>query len=110
MTVAFIVVVVLALVPQLLFTALYWKWIPAWTKNPYGRLAQFGSWSISFTLTLCLILATAGRGLPRESLREIFTFGFLPLLFFGYLQLALLKKAVDSSKNNDQEGHEHHDN
>lgn len=109
MTVAFLVVVILALVPQLLFSMLYWKWIPHWTKNPYGRLAQFGSWSISFTLILCLILATIGKGLSRDSLRDIFVFGFIPLLAFGYLQLYLLKKAVDSASKEREEA-QHHDN
>lgn len=107
MTVAFLIVVILTLVPQLLFSVLYWKWIPQWTKNPYGRLAQFGSWSISLTLILCLILATAGRHLGREVLREVFVFGFLPLLVFGYLQLSLLKRAVDSAK--EKEEVDHHD-
>lgn len=107
MTVAFIVVVILALVPQLLFTVLYWKWIPTWTKNPYGRLAQFGSWSISLTLILCLILATIGKRLSQQFLGEIFVIGFLPLLTFGYMQLYLLKKAVESASKEREEAQQH---
>jgi hypothetical protein len=42
-------------------------------------------------------------------LRDIFVFGFIPLLAFGYLQLYLLKKAVDSASKEREEA-QHHDN
>lgn len=98
MATAFTIVVVLALVPQVLFSMLYWKWIPLWTKNPYGRLAQLGSWCHIILLSLYLCLVLFGKHLNHIVSGVILVSAFVPLVIFGFLQLILLKRAVDSSK------------
>lgn len=98
MTGAFITVVVLALVPQVLFSFFYWKWIPQWTKNPYGRLAQLGSWCHIILLSLYLIFVLFGRHFNPTFAEVLLISAFIPLDIFGYLQLSLLKKAVDSAR------------
>jgi uncharacterized PurR-regulated membrane protein YhhQ (DUF165 family) len=95
--VALIVVIALALAPQLLFTVLYWKWIPTWIKNPYGRLAQLGSWCHIILLSLYLCFITFGRHFGRTIAEAMLVSAFVPLVIFGFLQLLLLKKAFDSS-------------
>ena len=97
MTVAFTVVVILALVPQLLFTSLYWKWIPTWIKNPYGRLAQLGSWCHIILLTLYLCFVLFGKYFNPTVAGVMLVAAFIPLVVFGFLQLLLLRKALDQS-------------
>lgn len=98
MIVAYIVVVSLALLPQIVFSALYWRWIPSWTKNPYGRLAQLGAWCHIIFLTVFESFLIFGRHLNQTLASYVFIASFLPLIFFGILQLSLLKEAVDSAK------------
>lgn len=98
MTVAFTIVVIVALVPQLLFSALYWKWIPLWTRNPYGRLAQFGSWCHIILLTLYLVLTLFGKHFNQFITGIVLVSAFVPLDIYGFLQLILLKKAVESAR------------
>lgn len=100
-TTAYIFVVTLAWLPQVLFTVLYWVWVPAWTKNPYGRLAMLQAWYL--VTILSTVLYISAFGLDRIIARAIFTFSFLPLAFLGFLQLFLLRKAVNSSKARDVE-------
>jgi hypothetical protein len=97
-TAAFIVVVVLALMPQIAFSVLYWRWIPGWTKNSYGRLAQLGSWCHIILLTLYLVLVLFGKSFNPIVAGVILISAFVPLVLFGVLQLILLKRAVDSAK------------
>lgn len=97
MTTAFIVVVALALVPQIIFSMLYWKWIPAWIRNPYGRLAQLGSWCHIILLTLYLALAVFGQYFNQTMAGVILILAFVPLVVYGLLQLILLRKAVESA-------------
>ena len=103
MTGLYIIVVTVALVLQILFSVLYWRWIPHWTKNPYGRLAQLGAFALITNLGLVLFVNTAGHDWSRNSVRTVFTFGFLLLVAFGALQLALLKKAVDTAREEEKE-------
>ncbi len=98
MKLAFIVVIALALVPQIIFTVSYWRWIPSWIRNPYGRLAQLGSWCHIILLTLYLCFLVLGRQINPYVAEAMLLTAFLPLVFFGYLQLILLRKAVDSAK------------
>lgn|SRR5689334_2392874 len=95
---AFVVVLIVALVLQLAFTMLYWKWIPGWVKNSYGRLAQLGSWVHIILLSVYLCFTLFGRHFNVHVAELLLISAFLPLVFFGFLQLALLKRAVDSSK------------
>lgn len=97
MSVAFTFVLSLALAQQVTFSVLYWRWIPAWVRNPYGRLAQLGCWSLALILILALIVSATGHS-GDSTAKTIYFFGFLPLLAFGFLQLDLLKKAVDSAR------------
>lgn len=104
MTVAYIVIVILALLPQLAFTVLYWKWIPSWVKNPYGRLAQLDSWSQIVLLVLFMVILISGSYFSPGEKRFIATFSITPWIFLGLLRLTLLKRAVDSaSKTEDKE-------
>jgi low temperature requirement protein LtrA len=98
---AYIIAVTLAWLPQVLFTILYWVWIPSWTSNPYGRLSMLRAWYLMAILSLILYIAVFG--LDRDIARAIFTFSFLPLAFLGFLQLYLLKKAVNSSRVRNEE-------
>jgi len=98
-TIAFTVIVALALLPQILFSILYWRWIPNWTKNPYGRLAQLGSWCHILLLSLYLVFVIFGKSLNPTFAGVLLVSAFVPLVVFGFLQLALLKLAVDSSMN-----------
>lgn len=98
MYVALIVIIILALVPQLLFTALYSKWIPTWVKNPYGRLAQLGSWCHIILLSVYLFFLLFRVHFNRLTAEYILITAFVPLVIFGFLQLILLKRAVDASK------------
>lgn len=100
-TTAYLIVVALAWLPQVLFTVFYWVWVPSWTKNSYGRLAMLQAWYL--VVILSLVLCTVMFKLDRNVARMIFTFSFLPLSFLGFLQLFLLKKAVDSSKAKQEE-------
>lgn len=104
--VAFTVVVVMALMPQLLFTALYWKWIPTWIKNPYGRLAQLGSWCHIILLSLYLCFILFGKYFNQVVAEIMLVSAFVPLVIFGFLQLLLLKKAFESSKIEHREEHD----
>ena len=97
MLTAFIVVISLALMPQILFSALYWKWIPLWIRNPYGRLAQLGSWCHIVLLSLYLVFLLFGHLFDRYVASIMLIAAFVPLVLFGFLQLFLLKKAVDSA-------------
>ena len=105
---AYIVIISLALVCQLAFTFLYWKWIPSWVKNPYGRLAQLDSWSQIVLFSFFLTLLTIGTGLSVDSKRTIAAICLMPFIFVGFFKLRLLKKAVDSAKqeNNEEEKHD----
>lgn len=98
MTTAFIIVVVLALVPQILFSMLYWKWIPVWIRNPYGRLAQLGSWCHIVLLSLYLGLVLFGKHFNPHVAGVVLILAFVPLVVFGVLQLVLLKKAVEAAR------------
>ena len=98
MQTAFTIVLIMALLPQVLFSVLYWKWIPDWVKNPYGFLAQLGSWCHIILLTLYLIFTEFGRHFNPTVAGYILISAFVPLVIFGFLQLHLLKMAVDSSK------------
>ena len=98
MTTAFVIVATLALIPQVIFTVLYWKWIPAWVKNPYGRLAQFDSWCRILFYSIMLFLIAFGSKIGHAWASVVFISGFVPVIFFGIFQLALLKRAVDSAK------------
>jgi len=97
-TIAFVVIVTMALLPQILFSVLYWKWIPNWTKNSYGRLAQLGSWCHILLLTLYLVFTIFGKSFNPIFAGVVLISAFVPLVVFGFLQLILLKMAVDSSK------------
>ena len=98
MIVAYIVVVALALLPQVSFSFLYWRWIPSWIKNPYGRLAQLGAWCHIIFLSVFETFLIFGRHLNPTFASYVFIFSFLPLIFFGVLQLDLLRKAVNSAR------------
>lgn len=99
MVAVYVTVVALALAQQVTFSFLYWRWIPQWTKNPYGRMAQLGCWALIVPLLLSLInFAISGGGSGSNTIRLVFIIGFLPLLAFGFLQLDLLKKAVESGE------------
>lgn len=100
---AFTVVVIMALVPQLLFSALYWKWIPLWIRNPYGRLAQLGSWCHIILLSLYLFLVLFGKYLTPFATQTMLILAFVPLVIYGFLQLILLRRAVVSSLEKNKE-------
>ena len=103
MIMAYIVIITLALVCQLAFTFLYWKWIPSWVRNPYGRLAQLDSWSQILLFSFFLILLTVGPEISTNSKRAIAAICLMPFIFVGFFKLILLKKAVDSAKQEDNE-------
>lgn len=107
MTVAYIVIVLLALLPQAAFTVLYWKWIPSWVRNPYGRLSQLDSWSQIIILFVFLVFLVSGDSVDRDTKRVVMAFCLTPFIFLGVFRLSLLKKAVDSSKIEDREKVEH---
>jgi len=94
----FSLVLIVALALQILFTILYWKWIPSWVKNSYGRLAQLGSWVHIVLLSIYLCFLWFGKYFNRFLAEVMLISAFLPLVFFGILQLLLLKQAVDSSR------------
>lgn len=94
----YVVVIALAMAPQLLFTVLYWKWIPSWTKNSYGRLAQFDSWAQLALLAVLMFFVTNGDRIPLTDKRAILAVCLTPSVFLGILRLVLLKRAVDSSR------------
>lgn len=94
----FVIVLAIALLLQILFSMLYWKWIPGWVKNPYGRLAQLGSWVHIILLSLYLCFTFFGKFFNRYVAEVMLISAFLPLVFFGILQLLLLKQAVDLSR------------
>lgn len=98
MSVAFTVVVIMALVPQVLFTISYQRWIPSWVKNPYGRMAQLGSWCHIILLSLYLVLVLFGKHFNHVVSGVVLVAAFVPLVVYGFLQLILLKKAVESAK------------
>lgn len=98
MQTAFTIVLILALVPQVFFSVLYWRWIPDWVKNPYGRLAQLGSWCHIILLSLYLVFTEFGRHFNPTVAEYLLILAFVPLVIFGLLQLHLLKMAVDSSQ------------
>jgi hypothetical protein len=101
--VAYIVVVALALLPQITFSFLYWRWIPSWIRNPYGRLAQFGAWCHIVFLSIFEFFLVFGRHINPKFASYVFILSFLPLIFFGILQLDLLKKAVNSAREEQKE-------
>ena len=94
----YIVVIALALAPQILFTVLYWKWIPSWVKNPYGRLAQLDCWSQIALLSLLLVFLIVGQGMSIEAKRGFMALCLIPFIVLGVFRLILLKRAVDSSR------------
>lgn len=94
----FSIVLVAALLLQVAFTMLYWKWIPGWVKNRYGRLAQLGSWVHIILLSVYLCFTWFGKLLNVLFAEVMLISAFLPLVFFGVLQLVLLKAAVNDSK------------
>jgi hypothetical protein len=96
-TAAFVTVVSLALLPQLLFFVLYWKWIPSWIHNKYGRLAQAGAMCHIILLSLYLFLVAFGKHFNPRLEGIVLVLAFVPLIFFGLFQLSLLKLAVDSA-------------
>lgn len=100
---AYIVVIVLALLLQLLFTALYWKWIPSWIKNPFGRLAQSDSWSQILILSTLAVFFFVGDGMSVDHKRTILAIFLLPLVVSSAFRLLLLKKAVDSARADEKE-------
>ncbi len=107
MRLALILVVALALVPQVAFSGLYWIKIPQWTKNPYGRLAQLGSWCHILLLSLYLLFLAVGRYMNRYVAEGLLIVAFGQLFFFGILQLHLLMKAyAESSKSVEEESNE----
>lgn len=99
----FSLVLIVALVLQILFTMLYWKWIPSWVKNSYGRLAQLGSWVHIVLLSIYLCFLWFGKYFNVFVAEVMLISAFLPLVFFGLLQLVLLKEAVYSSRANNPE-------
>lgn len=98
MTLAYIVIVTLALLPQVAFSFLYWKWVPSWIRNPYGRLAQLDSFSQILVLFIFLIFLFVGTLIGHETKRFVMAVLLVPFIFLGWLRLVLLKRAVDSSK------------
>ena len=98
MTTAFTTVVILALLPQIAFFVLYWRWIPAWRFNKYGRLAQAGAMCHIILLTLYLCLVWWGKYWNHTVTEVVLVAAFVPLIFFGIFQLSLLRLAVDSSR------------
>ena len=102
--VVYIVVILLALVPQIVFTFLYWRWIPAWTKNSYGRLAQLDSWSQILFLSAILSFITIGTDWGVEARRTTLAICLIPFAILGVFRLILLKRAVDSAKSHNTEG------
>ncbi|HEY6019319.1 MAG TPA: hypothetical protein VIY48_05270 [Candidatus Paceibacterota bacterium] len=96
-TAVFIVVVASALILQLLFSILYWVWSPGWIRHPYGRLAQLGSFAHIILLSLYIFFVLFGKYIQKDIAAAVLISGFFPLIFFGILQLVLLKRAVNSS-------------
>lgn len=109
MTAAFIVVVALALVPQIAFSFLYWRWIPSWVKNAYGRLAQLGAWCHIIFLSVFESFLIFGKYINPLFGQYVLIFSFFPLIAFGILQLDLLKKAAGSAKTEEEIGEEKQD-
>lgn len=103
MITAYIVVVALALLPQVVFSVVYWWKIPSWIKNPYGRLAQFGAWCHIIFLGVVLVFLTVGRQTDPHLANFIFLFSFFPLIAYGVFQLFLLKKAIEESRKEERE-------
>jgi hypothetical protein len=101
--VAYIVVVALALLPQIAFSFLYWRWIPSWIRNPYGRLAQLGAWCHIVFLSIFECFLIFGKYINRDFASYLLVTSFFPLIFFGILQLDLLKKAVNSAREKQKE-------
>lgn len=101
MRLAVTLVVALALVPQVLFSVLYWRWIPQWVKNPYGRLSQLGSWCHIVLLILYLLFLLFGRSFDKWVSGVLLILAFSQLVIFGILQLLLLRKAVSDSEKED---------
>ncbi len=99
-TMIYVIILVLGLGQQLAFSILYWRWIPEWRKNAYGRLAQFESWSSVALLSALLFILLFGTSLnfQTEDKREILAVVLIPFVFLGALKLSLLKRAVDSAK------------
>lgn len=97
-TVFYIVVLVMALLPQIAFSALYWRWIPAWTKNAYGRLAQLESWSQTYLLLVLLFNLSFSSYLSLDTKRAILATSIVPFIILSGLRIYLLKRAFDSSK------------
>lgn len=98
MTAAFVTVVSLALLPQLLFFFLYWRWIPSWIHNKYGRLAQAGAMCHIILLSLYIVIVVFGKHFNKDFEGIVLILAFVPLILFGLFQLSLLKLAVDSAK------------
>lgn len=104
MATAYVAVVIMALLPQVLFSILYWTWIPTWIKNPYGRLAQLDAWCRIILLSVFLFINFFGKGLDPNVVTFIFILAFLPLVYFGGLQLILLRRAAKSAPVKTEEG------
>lgn len=102
MVAVFIVVLGVALVLQVLFSFLYWRWFPTWTSHPYGRLAQLGSFSHTILLLIYIFFILFGKLLSQRVAEVVFLSGFIPLIVFGVLQLILLQRAFDLAKSEDK--------
>lgn len=94
---SFVTIMILALAPQVFFTIFYWSLIPTWVGNSYGRLAQLGAWCHIILLSLYLSLILFGTSFNPYVAQIMLLIAFLPLVFFGFFQLVLLKRAVNSS-------------
>jgi len=107
---AFLIVVILALLPQIAFSICYWRMIPSWVNNPYGRLAQLGAWCHITFLTFYLVVQLFHKYFNVIWVDVIFISAFVPLILFGCFQLYLLKVAVRSAAEEKQKveaGSEH---
>ena len=92
------VVVCLALLPQIVFTIAYWKWIPAWVNDSYGRLAQLGAWCHIIFLSVFESFILFGRHMNPQVAVWVLVISFFPLIFQGILQMILLRRAVLSAQ------------
>lgn len=97
MLAAFIIVMFLALVPQVTFFVLYWRWFPRWKYNSYGQLTMLGSAFHIVVLSLYLWLSLFGDYTNRYVASGIFFFAFGLLILFGVFQLVLLRRAVKAA-------------
>lgn len=105
MLAAYIVVVGMALLLQVAFSALYWRLMPSWVRNPYGRLAQLGAWCHIIFLSVFESFVIFGKHINPLVGQWVLLLSFVPLILFGIFQLDLLKRAVNAAReeeNNDR--------